>query len=548
MSASLVLLNLLGAVALLLWGIRMVRTAAERALGSNLDRYLRRVAGNRLRAFAFGTLGAATLQSSTAVVLLGASFVGKARLTLAAGLALALGADVGTAVAAQVLSLDIRAIVPALLLVGYVLFQWTTSKRLRNAGRALIGLALLLIALGMIAGLSEFVRASETVPLMIKSLAEEPTLAILLAAVLTWVAHSSLAIVLLIVSLTAAGTIGGHPALFLLLGANLGAALPALSATMGEPMAGRRVAIGNLAFRGVGVAVLAWGVGWYYTTLAGQGLSDRTIVVTGHLAFNLTVALVALPFTPTIARLLQRVLPSLPELERPRAAPRHLHNDALGDPGRALGNARREALRLADMVQEMIDDSAEAFEPAAPPEKLDAIIATEDAVDSLNSAIKYYVTELTRARLSEDQSRQAFSVISFSTNMEQIADIVDRNIRRLADRKRKAGLVFSAEGASEIADIYERVGESMQVAVSAFMADDEDIAEQLIADKGSFRDEEAEANQRHLERLREGNAASIDTSAIHLDLLRDLKRIHSHLTAIAYTITERSPSPLRDAG
>ncbi|MEM9059284.1 MAG: Na/Pi cotransporter family protein [Pseudomonadota bacterium] len=545
MSGSLVLLNLLGAVALLLWGLRMVRTAAERALGADLDRHLRRIAGRRMRAFAFGGLGAATLQSSTAVVLLGAGFVAKARLTLAAGLALALGADVGTAIAAQILSLNISALIPCFLLAGYVLFQWSSSKRLRNLGRACIGLGLILTALTMIVSVSASLQASEMIPLVIGALADEPTLAILLAAILTWIAHSSLAIVLMIASLTLAGVVSGPAALYLLLGANLGAALPALAASMAEPMAGRRVPIGNFLFRGVGVLCLVWSVPGFYALLSGSGLADQKIVVLGHLAFNVTVALAALPFVGLIGRALERFLPSQIELDRPRGAPRHLHQNALHEPDRALGNARREALRLADFVQEMLDDSQDALSPETPVERLAAIGLTEDEVDSLNNAIKFYVTEITRAELSLDQSRQAHSVISFSTNMEHIGDIVDRNIRRLADRKRKANLTFSEQGAAEIDEIYEHVRESMQLAVAAFMADDEEIAEQLIAKKRNFRDDEQAANHQHLERLREGNAASIDTSSIHLDLLRDLKRIHSHLTAIAYTITDREPVLLR---
>lgn len=548
MSASLILLKVLGAVALLLWGLRMVRTAAERALGANLDRHLRRVAGGRLRAFAFGAVGAATLQSSTALVLLSAGFVAKARLTLAAGLAVALGADVGTAIAAQILSLDIAEVIPALLLLGYVMFQWNISKRGRSIGRACIGLGLMLTALAMIVDVSGELRTSQTVPLLIEALSDEPTLSILLAALLTWVVHSSMAVVLMIATLTTTGAISGPAALYLLLGANLGAAIPALVASMSEPMAGRRVPVGNLLFRGTGVLCLVWFVPWFYANMSSADLDDKAIVILGHLAFNLSVAFVALPFTGVVSRFLGRVLPSIPELERPRAAPRHLHESALDDPSRALGNARREALRLADFVQEMLDDSEEALSPDAQPERIAAIGVIEDEVDSLNNAIKFYVTELTRAKLTHDQSRQAHSVISFATNMEHIADVVDRSIRRLADRKRKANLAFSQEGAAEISDIYDHVRESMQLAVSAFMADDEDLAEQLIANKQTFRDDEQAANQHHLDRLREGNAASIDTSAIHLDLLRDLKRIHSHLTAIAYTITDRSPVLMQSSG
>lgn len=548
MSATLTLLNVLGAVALLLWGLRMVRTAAERALGRDLDRHLRRVAGSRLRAVLFGGVGAATLQSSTALVLLGAGFVARARLSLAAGLALALGADVGTAVAAQILSLDIYEIIPVLLLAGYGMFQWGGSKRWRHAGRAALGLGLILTALSLIVEATSGLGDSQTIAVLLGALGDDPVLAVLLAALVTWLVHSSLAVVLMIASLATAGTIAGPAVLYLVLGANLGAALPALTASLAEPMAARRVPAGNLLFRGLGVLCLAAAAGWFHDLLAAQGASPRAVAVLGHLAFNLALVLAALPFTGAVARLLERLMPGAPEIERPRAAPRHLADSALAEPRLALGNARREAVRLAELVQEMLDESEAALAPDCTPERLAAIGRAEEDVDALNNAIKFYMTELTRARLDQEESRQAHVVIAFATNMEHIADVVERDIRHAAERKRRDGLAFSEEGRAEIADLYARVREAMRLAVSAFMADDEDLAEQLIADKRSFRDEEQAANQRHLERLRAGNAASIDTTAIHLDLLRGLKRVHSHLTAIAYAMSDRRAGDLSDEG
>lgn len=545
MTASFTLLQLMGAVALLIWGLRMIRTAAERAFGSGLDCHLRCVAGSPTRAFLFGTAGAAVLQSSTALVLLATGFVARARVPLVAGLAIALGADLGSAVAARILSLDIAPVAPAALLVGCVVFQVADSKRRRNLGRALLGLGLVLMALGQIVAVGAQVQAAEPVQVLVGAIAGEPALAILLAAGLTWLMHSSLAMVLLIASLAATGVIGGSAALYMLLGANLGAALPALVGALAELPAGRRVPLGNLVFRSAGVLATIWWVDALHAALASQGVSGGTMVILGHLGFNAALGLIALPLVPAMARLLEWAVPAADQTQNSRAVPRYLDRAALATPVRALANARREGLRLADLVQEMVDASEAALSPLSPADRLAAISATEEDVDALNNAIKFYVTELTRAPLSMDHSRQAHSVIAFATNMEHIGDIVHRNINRLAGRKARLGVDFSDEGAAEISEIYERVREAMQTATSAFMADDEVLAEQLIAQKRDFRAEELSANHRHLERLREGNEASIDTSAIHLDLLRDLKGIHSHLTAIAYTIIQREAPDFR---
>lgn len=539
MTASLALLDLLGAVALLLWGLRMVRTAAERALDRRLERALGRIAGNRAGAFGFGLCGAAVLQSSTAMVLLVAGFAGRGRIATAGALAVALGADLGTALAAQILVLDIRDLAPAAILAGLVLFRLEPSKGIRDAGRGLIGFGLVLTALHLILGVAATMRESETIGVLLGAIAGEPPLAILLAALIAWLAHSSLALVLLIASLAGAGMMTLPAALFLVLGANLGAALPAFVATLAAPPGARRVAAGNLLFRGTGVLAVALLAGPFLHLVPEGVLGADRAAMLFHLAFNAALALAGLALAPAAARLLARLLPDPSAAERAGAAPRHLDPAALGDPRRALGLARREALRLAELVEDMLRASEAAFARGAGGEPLATITAREAEIDRLNTAIKLYVTELSRAALSAEESRQALSVISFATNMEHAGDIIDGNIRRLAERKRKGGLEFSEAGAAELARIFAQVREALHGITAAFMADDEGLAGQMIAEKHRFRDAELAATAQHLERLRERNVASMETSGIHLDLLRDLKRVHSHLTAIAYSITER---------
>jgi phosphate:Na+ symporter len=549
LSVSMALLHLLGGVAILLWGLRMVRTAATRGLGGQLRVLLLRVTRSQPKAFLFGSGASFILQSSTAAILLLASFVGKGFITLPAALAAALGADLGTALAVQVLRLDLAFAAPAAALLGYVLFRLAGSKRLKNIGRALLGLGFILVALKLIVGASAPMRSSEVLVDALGALSNEPVLAVLLAAALTWLSHSSLAVVLLIAALASSGVIGGTLGLALIGGVNLGAALPAVLATSASPPCERRVAVGNLVFRGCGVLLLLPFIAPAQEIFDSMDLSAGATVAMQHLAFNVLLAILALPLTHPAARLLNRLVPERPETlfaAMQMRGPRRLDDAALLSPEQAIANAQREALRMADRVYDMVECSISAFDMKAGVEA-SAISALDDQVDAFNNSIKFYLAEIARKELSPEESARCMKIFNFVTNMEHIGDVVDGNVMKLAERMRKTNRSFSKEGRAEIEALHARIVANLQMATNVFMSDDEDLAEHLIEEKRTFRDLDRDATQRHLERLRLGNAVSMETSSIHVDLLRDLRRINSHAAAIAYSVLDAPLSSPRHA-
>lgn len=542
MSASVAFLNLLGGVTILLWGLRMVRTAATRGLGGKLRLLLLRITRSRPKAFLFGAGASLLLQSSTAAILLIASFVGKGFVALPAALAAALGADLGTALVAQLLRLDLAAAAPAAAVLGYSLFRLFKGKRLKNIGRALLGLAFILFALKLIVAASAPMRSSEVLVSSLGALSTELILAILLAAALTWLSHSSLAVVLLVVALASSGVVSGPLALALIAGVNLGAALPAVLATSASPPCERRVALGNLLFRGCGVLLLLPFIAPAQAILDSLKLSAGASVALQHLAFNLLLAILALPLTGLAARLLERLVPEPPGRQSGDVmqlrGPRRLGDVAQLSSEQAIANAQREALRMADLVYDMVESSILAFDRKAGGIEVAAVSAIDDQVDAFNDSIKFYLAEIARRELSPEESTRCMKIFSFVTNMEHIGDVIDGNVMKLAARMHKADLSFSREGQAEIERLHSRIVANLQMATNVFMSGDEELAEHLLEEKRAFRDLDRDATQRHLERLRLGNAVSIETSAIHVDLLRDLKRINSHAAAIAYSVLD----------
>ena len=529
---------MVGAVALLLWAMRMVRTGMTRAFGGSLRLFLGRYLTNRFSALLAGIGVTTLLQSSTATCLMTASFAGRGFLVTAPALAVMLGADIGTTLIAQVFSLKITWLSPILIIVGLVAFQSGARKRTRDFGRLSVGLGLMLLALQLIVSDTQPIRESEVTLLLVEALDGQPLAAILVAAALTWLAHSSLATVLLICSLAGIGAIPLSLIFPLVLGANLGGTIPAITATLGSAPAARRVAIGNACFRLLGcLAILPFldTVPQYVAMLESDPVRQ---VVNFHTAFNVAIALVFIGLTGPASALLERLLPDGPAPDDEGPA-RYCDKGALDEPAVALANARRETLRIADVLDEMLRKSMEALR-RDDREYLSIVSQMDDIVDRLFEQIKLYLTEISRHELGEEESRHCSEVMAFATNLEHIGDIIDKNLVELGAKKIKYRLNFSAEGLREIETMHQRVHDNLKLATSVFVSSDRQLARKLLLEKEHFRKLERDAAESHHERLKHGKRESIETSSLHLDILRDLKRVNSHLTSVAYPILEQA--------
>lgn len=536
MAGGHVLLTLLGSVALMLWGVRMVRTGMTRAFGPQLRTMLWQASQKRVTAFGTGIVVSAILQSSTATALLLASFAGRGLIPLAPALAIMLGADVGTTLVAQVFALDIKWLWSVALVLGYVLFSIGLTDKMKHIGRILMGLGMLLLALQTLGVVSLAIRESATLPTLIQALSDEVIIAALIGLILTWLAHSSLAMVLFIMLLTAGGSLPLQLAVVLVIGANIGGAIAPLTALSGSPIPARRVPLGNLIARSsVALAMLPFAT-FIADAIAWIGADAGWSVLLFHMAFNVIVALVFMPLLGPLAELTTRLL-HVPESESDSHKPLHLDSSVLETPSEALGCAIRETLHLGDVVVDMLQRSLPAI-TSNDNRLVKEVERLDDTVDTLYDAIKHYLIRASKEEMDDQESLRYDEVLSFTTNLEHIGDIVDKNLMELATKRIKNRYSFSPEGLDEITKFHRKVVDNFQLALNVFATRDVALARKLLNEKTSIRDWEFEAADRHFGRLRSGRTDSIETSSIHIDILRDLKRINSHLTSVAYPILE----------
>jgi phosphate:Na+ symporter len=534
---SVVLLDLMGGVALLLWGLHMVHSGILRAFGPDLRQLLGKALSNRFTAFAAGIGLTALLQSSTATALITSSFTAEGLVGLVPALAIMLGANVGTTLIVQVLSFNINAVAPVLFIIGLVAFRGGARSRIKDIGRVFIGLGLMLLSLHI---LLDSLAPAENAPGMrvfMNAITGDPVLCIVIGALVTWIVHSSVASVLLVMSLAYAHFITPYAALALVLGANLGSAInPLFEGARRDNPASYRLPVGNLVNRLVGVLLVAPFLRPITEILQGWQPDLAKMTAGFHIAFNVATAIIFIGLLDGMARLLKRFLPSRVQ-ETDASRPRYLDESALETPSLALADAARETLHMGDHVEVMLRKVMAAM-MTNDRALVDEVSRMDNSVDNLDEAIKLYVTKLTRGSLDEREGQRAMEIVSFAINLEHMGDIIDKNLSELATKKIKRRFQFSPEGAEELSAFHKRTADSLRVAFGVFMSGDVNEARKLLAEKVNLRNVELAATERHLDRLREGRPESIETTSLHLDVLRDLRRIHSHICSVAYPVLD----------
>lgn len=534
-SLLLFVIQIAGAAALLIWSVRLVRTGVERAFVVQLRLWLRRSTRSRALAVATGLVSAMLLQSSTAVAVLVAGFASSASLAGPVGLAILLGADIGSALVAKLLLVRLSFLEPALLLLGVGLFLRGTSQRVRQTGRILIGLALIFLSLEMIRTATAPLVDSPGAAAAMQYLARDLLTAFVIGAVFAWLVHSSVAAVLLFVTLVAQGLLPQSAAVAMVLGANLGGSMIAFILSYSSPVEVRRMIISNVVLRGGGAALALVVLSLTAPNLAILGATEAQVVINLHLAFNIAIALVALPLVGFVLRVSEILIPARPDPGAPLAALSALDRAALDDPARALSCAAREVMRMGETTEAMLR-AVNGLYDTWNDETAAVIRQRSAAVHAMHHDLKLYLAALNRRPLDEEAASRSTHFSTAAVNLEGAADMIARNMVEMARRLTSEGISFSEQGRSEIADFHDRVLTNTQLSLNVMMTQNPADARNLVAQKESVRAIEQTLQRLHLDRLREGRIESIETSSIHQETLRALKYVNTAFSMVAHPI------------
>ncbi len=515
----------------------MVRIGITDAWGSEVRSALGASLSNRFKAFFAGLGVTMLLQSSSATALLTSSFTGQGILTTATALAVLLGADVGTTIVAQVLTFDLSALSPFLVAIGVAMFTYSDGGRTRDLGRLALGIGMMLLALKLILAASTPMRESVLIQNIFGALGDDLILAIIFAAIIAWMAHSSLATVLLVITLAGTQALDMTVAFAFILGANIGGALPPFIATLGAASSARRPPLGNLLFRVFGVLVALPVIHYLAEWLSQFDISNARQIANFHMTFNIALAIIFLPLINRMAHLTRQLIPDV-EHDSDEFRPMSLDKSSLENPQVALVNAEREVLRMGEVVERMFRNTFIALkkndvELAKRTRKMDQL------ANQFYDEVKLYLTRLSRESLGEKESKRCNEIMAYATNLEHIGDIISVDMidsilrKKLVNRSK-----MSLHDREDINNLYQPVLTSFNLSLNVFTSGDISMARQLLAKKYKFIKLEKQAVVNHLNKLREDITYDSHLSALQLDVLRDLKRVNSHLTSVSYPILE----------
>jgi phosphate:Na+ symporter len=518
------------------WGTHIVRSGVLRIFGRRLRQILATSVSNRFTAAAAGLAVTGLVQSSSATAMIAASFVSQGMIGLAPALAVMLGADVGTAVVVNVFALDLSWLSPLFITVGVFLHLSQKGSRLGHLGRLLIGLGLIIIALQFVMSVTRPLTETAVIKTLFISLGNDKGLALILGAIATVLAYSSLAVVLLVSALASTQVLAGDLALYLVLGANLGSAVLAVLNTWSQGPSGRGVALGNFVFKAIGCVVFVPLLPWLHQVGNAWGLSNAFVPVQFHLLFNTILAVSMIGFIGPVANLVLRFSPAH-KTDEPAVRAKHLDPAALDSPSLALANASREVLRMGDLTEAMLvsllkvikdDDKAAAAE----------VKSFDDDVDRLYSAIKLYLTQLSRESLDDKEGKRWTEIISLAINFEHAGDVIERIAEDVEHRKIRKQSAFSSAGMGEIELMHTQLLANLRLCISVFLNHDIACARQLMEQKLNFRALERKYSDSHLARLSDRTLSSLETSSLHLDLISEFKTINAYFCSVAYPIVE----------
>jgi phosphate:Na+ symporter len=529
--ANLVLFALLGGTALLLYGVRLVGEGLQRAAGTRLRHVLSTLTGDRFRALLVGAGVTAVLQSSSATTVMLVGFASAGLLSLRQTIGVILGADIGTTVTVQLLAFDLLGFAPLVVFLGWLVYT-AFGGTIKYVGQAILGFGFLFLGMKLIADGTVPLKQSALFGDLFQALVAQPLILFLLAAVFSAVVRSSAATLGIALSFAASGLMNLDGAMPMIFGANVGTAATALVAAVGANAEARRVAAAHATFKVVGVLIFLPFVGLFADLVRQTTADPARQIANAHSLFNLILAFLFLPGTKIAADLFTRLIPDTGQRE---VGAMYLNPNVLDTPAVALGQAVREVLRMGDAVLQSLRDTIIVFE-RDDEQLMKEVIRRDDLIDRLEEDIKQYLVKLGEHALTEEQSERESALLFTVVNLEEIGDVIEKELMELAEKKIRGHYRFSPQGWKEIVDLHAMVIENLELAISAVATQDHSIAEKVVRHKSNINLMERRLRQSHMQRLREGLRETIDTSSIHLDVLAALKRVNSLVAGIGYAV------------
>lgn len=517
------LIMLIGGTALLVFSVDELSKHIQILASSRLRVWINTFAGNRLYAMILGVLMSLLLSSSSAVTVILVGLANAQLLTLEQVFSVSLGAAIGSTLIVQLVAFNVAEYGLIIMAAGVALSTFSKVDRSYHLGRIFVNIGFMFFSMSLMVESGKALENNDLFKYFINYFQDRPLVSFFIAASLTALFRSSAATIAFVMSLTMARHGNIYTAIPWVLGANLGTTTTAYFASLNGGILGKQAALGNLLLKLVGVILfipLAGQLGKWCIELAPDDVSRQ--IAHSHTLFNVIISIVFFPFITWGVKVVRKLAGE--KLQETPFSFHYLDARSLDAPELALAQAHREILRMSDIVEKMVDRSLGLFRSQSQAEH-DAVKEMDQIVDFLNKGVKLYLTKLSQAEMTPEQVQKEFEFLLRTNDLENIGDIVDRNLLSLVKKIQKKGSVFSKEGWEELNTFHRQVVECVRLSTAYFNTRDRTILSKLLLHHQRLRDLMVELSEQHVQRLHRGVKETLDTTSVHLDVLSHLQRI-----------------------
>lgn len=515
-------MTLIGGSALLIFSIEEVSKSVQYLAGSRFRVWINNFSENRLSGIILGIALSLLLSSSGAVTVMLVGLANARLLSVERIFSVILGASIGTTFIVHLFALNISHYGLLIIAVGVFLTSVAKSDRILRMARGLLSFGLMFYAMSLVASAGAAMESNELFRFIIQYFKENPFIVLAISCGLTALIQSSSSTIAFVMSLMMARHATLEEAMPWILGANLGTTATAYLASLKGGVLGKQVAFANLFCKLIGV-ILCYPLMKYFIALVQQiGGDVAHQIANAHTLFNVLLAVVFFPFIPLGVAAVRKIVAE--SEDKGPFTYQYLDSRTLETPELALAQAQREILRLSDTVEQMVEKSIHLFRGGSQKD-IESLKASDQVVDFLNRGIKLYLTKLSQKEMTPEQVQKEFELLLRTNDLENIGDIVDKNILELVRKNIKKGYVFSQEGWGEILQFHSKVVECLRISTAYFSSHDLSLAAKLMVLHQQIEDMTLDLSEQHVQRLHKGIKESLDTTSVHLDLLGNLQRI-----------------------
>lgn len=550
-------MNLLGGLALFLFGMEQMADALKAVAGERMKIVLAKLTTNRFMGALTGAFVTAIIQSSSVTTVLVVGFISAGLMSMAQSIGVIMGANIGTTITAQIVAFKVTKAALLMIAIGFAMLFFTSNEKIRHYGGMLMGLGLIFFGMSVMSDAMYPLRSYQPF-LDLMTRMENPLIGILVAAGFTALVQSSSATTGIVIVMASQGFITLPAGIALAFGANIGTCVTALLASIGKPREAVRAAMVHVLFNVFGVLIWVGLIGYLaelVTALspAHPGLTgtERLAadtprqIANAHTLFNIANTVLFIGFTAQLARLVEWLVPDRPLEEEALARPRYLDDSLFETPSLALDRVRLEIGHMGDRVREMLRLILPAIlggDRAA----LRDIARIDDDVDTLHGHVVTYLGQISRKPLTENQTRDFVNLMAAVNDLENIGDVIETDLVHLGNERIREGVSISPSTREVLTGVHAAVSAATDEAIRAVVENKPELAREVIDRKDAISELAHSAAMHQIKRLVAEEPNRLAAYTVEMDIIEKLKRIYYFAKRMAKAID--SDSEAAEAG